>query len=96
VSVIFAFPGHEKFVNRMREQADFSLGEFKIKNFPDGESLVTLKTDVKDKNVTVVCGLNDVDSKILPLIFFVHVAREMGAKSANRALSWLYASRQAF
>jgi ribose-phosphate pyrophosphokinase len=94
VSVIFAFPGHEKFVNRMREQADFSLGEFKIKNFPDGESLVTLKTDVKDKNVTVVCGLNDVDSKILPLIFFVHVAREMGAKSVELIAPYLGYMRQ--
>jgi ribose-phosphate pyrophosphokinase len=102
--IIFAFPEYEKFVKQIQDQADqdqtdqnqtnFELGELSIRKFPDGDSLVTLETDVKEKDVVVVCGLDDADSKIMPLMFFAHTAKELGAKSVGLVTPYLGYMRQ--
>lgn len=94
MSIIFAFPGYETFACKMRDQTGFLLGSLAINRFPDGESLVTLKTDVKNKDVIVVCGLDNVDDKIMPLMFFTHLAREFGAKRVGLVAPYLGYMRQ--
>ena len=65
MTILFAFPGYEKFADKVCESRDCLLGEVEIRAFPDGETLVTIKSDVKNQDVIVVCGLDDPDKKIL-------------------------------
>lgn len=92
--VVFAFPRYETFVDRMRAHRVFEVGELLLHYFPDGESLVTLHTDVKDKEVVIVCGLENAATKILPLLFFADLAKELGAKSVGLVAPYLGYMRQ--
>jgi len=91
--VLFAFPKYESFAKKI-ENPGFAHGDLSIKHFPDGESLVTLQTDVKDKDVILVCGLDDADRKIMPLLLFAKTARELGAKSIGLVTPYLGYMRQ--
>ncbi|MCK4499243.1 ribose-phosphate pyrophosphokinase [Candidatus Babeliales bacterium] len=91
--ILFAFPKYETLAKAL-ESPDFSHGNLSIKHFPDGESLVTLQTDVKDKDVILVCGLDDADQKMAPLLFFTKTARELGAKSIGLVTPYLGYMRQ--
>ena len=63
MSIVFVFPGYEQFAKNINTE----LGDLSVSYFPDGESLVTIKSDVKDKEVTVICGLDNPDTKIMAL-----------------------------
>ena len=82
MSTIFSFPEYENFACLLQKQTNFEPGNFSLHKFPDKESLVRLHTDVKDKDVFIVCGLDDPDRKAIPLMFFAKTAKELGAKSA--------------
>jgi len=91
---IFAFPGYEVFARSIQDQTGFASGDLTVYEFPDGESLVTLQTDVKDKDVIVVCGLDDANSKVMPLMFFACTAKKLGAKSVGLVAPYLGYMRQ--
>ena len=91
---IFAFPGYEKIARSIQDQTRAIWGDMELTTFPDSESLVTIKTDVKGKDVILVCGLEDANTKMIPLIFFVRTAQELGAKSVCLVAPYLGYMRQ--
>ena len=94
MSILFAFPGYEKFSKLVKDRNDFELGDLSVKHFPDGESLVTIKSDVKNKDIIVVCGLDRPDAKMMPLLFFARTAKELGAKKITLVAPYLSYMRQ--
>lgn len=95
MSLLFYFPGYESIAHSLKEKLDdCTLGEATIRHFPDGESFVQLHTDVKDKDIILVCGLDQPDSKAMALLFFTKVAKELGAKRVGLVAPYLGYMRQ--
>ncbi|MFH0898830.1 MAG: ribose-phosphate pyrophosphokinase [bacterium] len=94
MSIIFAFPEYKKFASQIAVLTSFPMGDFSIHSFPDGESLVTVQSEVKDQDVIVVCGLEHADEKVLPLLFLCRVVKELGAKRVGLVAPYLGYMRQ--
>lgn len=92
--IFFSFPENEVLTTSLSIKSNAEMGDFKIHRFPDGETLVKINTDVKDKKVIVVCSLNNPDTKIIPLYFFVKTAKELGAKEVLLVAPYLAYMRQ--
>ena len=92
--LIFSFPGYEELTQKLSQKGGFTPGELQIRYFPDGESYVRLLTDVKGRDVHVVCGLEYPNDKIMALLFFADVCRELGATSINLIAPYLGYMRQ--
>jgi len=94
MSILFAFPGYELFTQKLCYHTGLTIGDCMISTFPDHETLVTINTDVKNKEVIVVCGLDDPNTKAMPLLFFTNLAREFGAKRICLVAPYLGYMRQ--
>ena len=92
--VLFSFPKYERFAKKIENLTGFSHGDLSIKHFPDGESLVTIQTDVKNKDIVILCGLDDADQKLATLLFFTKTVRDLGAKSVGLVTPYLGYMRQ--
>ena len=94
MSLIFAFPGYEKLAKSISSQLNITIGDINVRHFPDDESFVQIKTDIKDKKIIVICGLEHPDHKSMALLFFSKTAREMGAQSIGLVTPYLGYMRQ--
>lgn len=92
--VIFAFPGYEDIADNIAKELHYSLGKLFTKNYPDGESLIQIKTDIRGKEIYLIGGLKDPDSKIMGLIFFAETARELGVGNVHLVAPYLAYMRQ--
>lgn len=70
------------------------IAQFELHHYPDGESLVRIETPLEDKELIIVCSLNDPNPKMLPLIFAAQTARDLGAKSVGLIAPYLAYMRQ--
>lgn len=94
MSFLFAYPDNEEQAISLTKEAGYELGAVKIHHFPDGESLVQLETDVKDRDVILFCSLDHPDSKAMTIMFFAKTAKELGAKSVKLITPYLGYMRQ--
>jgi len=92
--IIFTLSGNEQLGGRVTEFLQAERGEVTIRKFPDGESYVRLHSDVKGKNVIIVCTLHQPDDKFLALYFFSKTARELGAAKITLIAPYLAYMRQ--
>jgi len=92
--VIFSFPGFEAIARYIASDLAMTRGDVTIRHFPDGETYVRLNSPVEDQDVIIVCGLDNPDQKIMGLMFFAQVARDMGAKSIGLVAPYLGYMRQ--
>ncbi|MBL1148489.1 MAG: ribose-phosphate pyrophosphokinase [Pseudomonadota bacterium] len=94
MSLLFAYPKNEEHAVALVKETGYELGAVKIHHFPDGETLVRLETDVKDKDVILFCSLDHPDSKAMTLMFIAQTAKELGAKSVGLIAPYLGYMRQ--
>lgn len=94
MTLLFAYPENEQQAVSLAQEAGYELGAIDIHHFPDGESLVQLKTDVKGRNVILFCSLDHPDSKAMTIMFFAQTAKELGAKSVGLIAPYLGYMRQ--
>lgn len=92
--IFFALPGNEKLTESLAEKCHAELGKAIIRQFPDGETYIKIESDVKDKQVILVCTLNHPDKKLLPLYYLSQTAKELGAKSTCLVAPYLAYMRQ--
>jgi ribose-phosphate pyrophosphokinase len=79
--LLFALPGNEELAQKLALNPGLEIGELLVHKFPDGESLVQLKTDVAGREIILICTLNQPDDKLLPLYF---LAKELKALKATK------------
>jgi ribose-phosphate pyrophosphokinase len=92
--IIFGFDENEKMAAAIAEQLGVTLGEVIFRHFPDEETLVRIKSEVKELEVILVCSLNQPDPKLMPIISFADTAKELGAKSVTLIAPYLAYMRQ--
>ena len=80
MTIIFAFPNYEKLATDLVAKTNYELGSLTFRHFPDGESYIKINSDVKNKKIILLCGLENPDIKIMGLMFFSQTAKELGAK----------------
>ncbi|MFT5703368.1 MAG: ribose-phosphate pyrophosphokinase [Rickettsiales bacterium] len=93
-TLIFSFPEYQELAKKISQQLDCELGDVTVRHFPDGESFVKLNSDVKNKKIILVCGLDNPDQKAMALMFFVDVVKESGAKEIGLVTPYLGYMRQ--
>lgn len=77
--IIFFFPHYENLAKTLAQKTGYELGSLTFRRFPDGESYIKINSDVKNKKIILLCGLENADEKIMALMFFSQTAKELGA-----------------
>lgn len=90
----FALPGNETLAEYLAIHTNGNLGEATIRSFSDGESYVKLNGRVANKQVALVCSMDNPNSKILPLIFMAKAVRDHGASRVVLIAPYLAYMRQ--
>lgn len=92
--IFFALPGNEKLTEILIQKENGENGQFIIRHFPDEETYIRILSDVKNKEVVLVCTLHKPDNKLLPLYFLAKTAKELGAKNICLIAPYLAYMRQ--
>lgn len=92
--IFFSLPGNENLTAILIQKEKAEKGTVEIRQFPDGETYVQILSDVKDKDVVLVCTLHKPDSKLLPLFFVAKTIKELNAKSICLIAPYLAYMRQ--
>lgn len=92
--IFFALPGNEILAQALADKCQAELGKVIIRQFPDRETYVKIESNVKDKEVILVCTLNFPDEKLLPLYYLSKTVKELGAKSTCLISPYLAYMRQ--
>ncbi len=87
--IIFGFPKYQTLTKSIAKKMQCTVGEVEVRRYPSGESYVRLLSDVKDQEVILVCGLDNPDDKIMAVMFFINVAKELGAKKVGLIAPYL-------
>lgn len=87
-------PGNEALAAALAGALAGEVGRATFHVFPDGETLVRLEHDPRDRDVALVCTLSDPDPKLLPLAFAAETARDLGARSVGLVAPYLSYMRQ--
>ena len=94
MTLLFFYPENEEQAVSLAQEAGYELGAMDTHHFPDGESLVQLENDVKDRDVILFCSLDHPDRKAMTIMFFAQTAKELGAKSVGLIAPYLGYMRQ--
>lgn len=92
--ILFSLPDHTSLANTVADKTGLELGAAEHRRFPDGESYLRIMSDVNNKNVVLLCSLDNPDSKILPLMFMAQTLKELGANKICLAIPYLPYMRQ--
>lgn len=92
--VFFTLPGNEVLTASLALYCKAELGAAVFHQFPDGETLVKIDSEVKDKLVILVCTLDRPDGKIIPLYFLAQTAKELGTRHICLVAPYLAYMRQ--
>jgi ribose-phosphate pyrophosphokinase len=87
-------PGNAGTARRLALLLDAELGQAECRRFPDGESYVRIDSDVKGRDLVIVCALDRPDDKFLPLAFLAATARDLGAATIGLVAPYLSYMRQ--
>lgn len=93
-NILFAMPGNTRLAMALANKLDIEVGSVEIRDFPDGESYIRINSDVHDKVVIIICGLEHPNNKILPLLFVGETLKELGAKKICLISPYLSYMRQ--
>jgi ribose-phosphate pyrophosphokinase len=93
-AVVFGFPGHERLAEVIARQTQGELGTLFLHRFPDGEMYLRLDTAIEGREALFVCSLDRPDAKVLPLLFALDAARDLGAVLVGLVAPYLAYLRQ--
>jgi len=92
--LLIAMPGNEAMTLALAQTLGAEVGQLELHAFPDGETYLRFLTDVAGRPVVIVCTLVRPNEKMLPLIFAVATARELGAAKIGLVAPYLAYMRQ--
>lgn len=92
--IVFSFQGNELLSKNILAGINGEKGDFELHQFPDGETYVRVLSNVKGKNVFIICTLHLPDTKLLPLLFLCNLLRDLNVKSICLVAPYLSYMRQ--
>lgn len=92
--IVFSMQGNNILAENITLKVNAEKGNFEIRQFPDGETYVRVLSDVKERNVFIVCTLQQPDAKLLPLLFLCNLLRDLEVKSICLVAPYLAYMRQ--
>lgn len=92
--IIFAMQGNEPMAAKMSQLRGWELGSWDTRRFPDGESFVRYLSEIKGRDIAIVCSLDRPDEKSIALYLAACVARELGARQIGLVVPYLAYMRQ--
>lgn len=92
--VYFSFAGHNALTETLVKKSQAGLAEIIVRRFPDGESYVRILTEVKNKELVLVCNLHQPDDKLMSLYFLAKTARSLGVGKITAIIPYLPYMRQ--
>ena len=92
--LLFTFPENEELGIKLLNSKGLERGDFVVRRFPDSETYIRIKSEVRNKNICMLCTLDRPDDKILKIYFFTQIARDLGARSILLVAPYLSYMRQ--
>lgn len=92
--VFFAMPGNDEFARLLAARVGAEPGEMDIRQFPDGETYLRVRSDVEGRLAVVVSTLVQPDEKLAPLYFLGNNLKSLGAVHVCLAAPYLAYMRQ--
>ena len=93
-AVLFNISAADSLAEGLWAAAGEERGVLSQRQFPDGESYVRLLSDVKARDVGMLCTLDRPDTKALALLYAASAARDGGARSIGLVAPYLAYMRQ--
>jgi ribose-phosphate pyrophosphokinase len=93
-TIILALPGAENLAQTLSALLRCPASTLEEHRFPDGESLVRLRTGVAGQRVLLVAHLDHPDERTLALLFAADAARDLGAAEVGLVAPYLPYMRQ--
>jgi ribose-phosphate pyrophosphokinase len=93
-ALVLGLPGYTALAARLAESIGSDTGQLDFRRFPDGESYVRISSSVAGQDVVVAASLDRPDPKVIPLLFALETARELGARSVGLVAPYLSYMRQ--
>lgn len=93
-TILLALPGAESLAERIAAELHCAANTIEAHRFPDGETVVRLRSDVAGQRVVLAAQLDHPDEKTLPLLFAADAARELGAAEVGLVAPYLPYMRQ--
>ncbi|MGZ5283573.1 MAG: ribose-phosphate pyrophosphokinase [Bacteroidia bacterium] len=95
MNVIFlALPGNEELTLKLKNIFGGEPADFILRNFPDEETYLQIKSNLEGKTCIVVCSLDRPDSKIIPLYYIAKLCKEFKASKVILVAPYLSYMRQ--
>jgi ribose-phosphate pyrophosphokinase len=94
VPLIFTLPGNEFLAESITANINGEKGDFVLHQFPDGETFVRVLSNVKGKDVFIICTLHLPNNKLLPVLFLCNLLRDLKVKSICLIAPYLAYMRQ--
>lgn len=92
--LLLAYPGHELLADSLFRGLPADAVAFELRRFPDGETYVRIDSDVRDRDVVILCTMHEPDLRVVPLLFIADSLRELGARAVGLVAPYLAYMRQ--
>lgn len=92
--VVLFLPAGERLGTRLREALKAPPAALWVHRFPDGEVRVRVDGDLAGRSVVLLAALDRPDAKLLPLLFSLATARDLGARRIGLVAPYLPYMRQ--
>jgi ribose-phosphate pyrophosphokinase len=92
--LLLALDANTALADALAEKAGLERLPHQLRRFPDGESYLRLLGDCRDREVIILCGLQQPDAIALPLLFCADTLRELGARAVGVIAPYLAYMRQ--
>lgn len=92
--ILISFPEDNARAQRLASELEMERAVLHWHRFPDGESLMTVESDCRGRDVVVLCSLTNPDLKSMPLYFVAATLREQRARRIVLVAPYLAYMRQ--
>ena len=93
-TVLIAVDCADSICHRIAQYLSIPAMDVEIRHFPDGETYVRLGEELGGRNVVLLFGLHQPDSKLSGLLFLVDVLRDYGSQRIGLVVPYLPYMRQ--
>lgn len=92
--LLLPMPGNEAMAGAIASRGGAELGRLETRRFPDEEAYVRIASDVRGRQVDILCTLARPDPQLMSLILAAEAARDLGAAGVHLVAPYLAYMRQ--